>query len=348
MPAPRGAGALTAQHTVGAVVALSGAGLHTNRRCRVTLHPAPPGHGRQVMRAGAPGGLVPMDWNRRVPSTMSTTLRLGDGRTVRTVEHLMASLAAYGVDNVRVEVEGPEVPIGDGSARPWCRLLDRVGVAAQPAARRHLRVLRPVQVERQKGFLRIEPAEAFGLDLTYSLVPDFPVMRWAGPLDRARFVAELARSRSFGSWNWRRWLGRPPAARRPFRGQPPVTPHEPDPGLPAARHAGATARLEAALAGRDPAEPVLRGARPGRATLVVGRAILPWPRARDEPVRHVALDMVGDLALAGLPLLGHVVAHNPSHEKTYLLVAALMEDRSAWTIDSDPVPAAAVAPAALR
>lgn len=290
------------------------------------------------MAAGEPGGLVPMRWDRRVPSTMSTTLRLGDGRTVRTVEHLMASLAAYGIDNVRVEIDGPEVPIGDGSARPWCRLLDRAGVAAQPAGRRYLRVLRPVQVERQKGFLRIEPAAAFGLDLTYSLIPDFPVMRWMGTLDRDRFVADLARSRSFGSWNWRRWLGRPPASRRPFAGQPPVIPHEPDPGLPSAQHAGLIARLEAALARRDPAEPVLRGARPGRAVLVVGRTVLPWPRARDEPVRHVALDMVGDLALAGMPLLGRVVAHNPSHEKTYLLVAALMEDRSAWTIEPADAP----------
>lgn len=324
---------MSVQHTIGRVVSLRGPGLHTNRRGRVTLHPAPPGYGRQVMGAGEPGGLVPMSWERRVPSTMSTTLLLGDGRTVRTVEHLMAALAAYGIDNLRVEVEGPEVPIGDGSARPWCRLLDRAGLAAQPAPRRHIRVLRPVQVERHKGFLRVEPAAAFGVDLTYSLVPDFPVMRWAGALSRDHFVDELARSRSFGAWNWRRSLGRAPAGRRPFRGEAPVVPHAPDPALPAARHAGLIARLEAALARRDPTEPVLRGARPGRATLVVGRAILPWRRTRDEPVRHVALDVVGDLALAGAPLLGRVITHNPSHEKTYLLVAALMEDRSAWTFE---------------
>lgn len=341
---------MSAQRTIGAVVSLSGAGLHTNRRGRVTLHPAPPGYGRQVMAAGEPGGLVPMRWDHRVPSTMSTTLRLGDGRMVRTVEHLMAALAAYGVDNLRVEVDGPEVPIGDGSARPWCRLLNRAGLAPQPAPRHHLRVLRPVQVERQKGFLRIEPADAFGLDLTYSLVPDFPVMRWAGTLDRDRVVDELGWSRSFGTWNWRRWLGRPPAARRPFGGDAPVTPHAPDPALPASRHDGLIARLEAALARRDPAEPVLRGARPGRATLVVGRTILPWRRARDEPVRHVALDVVGDLALAGAPLLGRVVAHNPSHEKTYLLVAALMEDRSAWRLEPACTegPAAAAAPSPSR
>lgn len=316
------------QHTLAHPIVVSGPGLHTNQLARVTLRPAPAGHGRRVRGTG--GEARPMTWEHRVASLMSTSIGFADGRAVRTIEHLMAALSACGVDNVEVEVGGPEVPILDGSALPWCRRIEAAGLVPQEAPRAAIRVLRPVQVQRHGGFLRLEPADGFAVDMTYSLIWAWPVTRWAGGLDR--FRAELAPSRSFGQLDWRKLLGRPRGPVAVPRGRAPVEPNRPDPSLP--DDPALNAALDADHAAIDPRAPVLRGARPGRAALVAGGMMLPWGRVPDEPLRHVALDLFGDLALAGSPLVGRLVAHNPSHEKTYMLVRALMTRPDAWTLDT--------------
>ncbi len=321
------------QTTIGRPVTVSGPGLHTGLRSTVTLRPAPAGHGLRVTvrTPGEPwADPVPMTWEQRVPAPMSTMLDVGGGRTLRTVEHLMAALAAFGVDTLRVEVEGREVPIFDGSAARWCRELEAAGTVALPAPRRRVRVRRPVQVFRDGGFLRAEPADAFSLDVTYDVLPTFPVLRWAGVPDRAAFTAELSRSRSFGRLDARKLLGLPPRPVARPAADPGASPNARDPALVGREPEDAWARIEAQKAARREPLPVLRGARPGRAALIVGRTILGGARYPDEPVRHVALDAVGDLALAGAPLLARVVAHNPSHEKTYAFVASLMADPTAW------------------
>ena len=303
------------QTTIAAPIRIAGPGLHTGRRAAVTLRPAPPGYGRRVARdGGVPAPIAPGRW---VPSRMSTSIKLDDGRTVRTIEHLMATLAAYGVDNVEIAVDGPEVPILDGSAARWCGALDGVGLVQQDAPRRALRILAPVQVARDGGFLRAEPAHGFSVDVTHDLLPSFPVMRWHGVVDAARFSAELVRSRSFG--NLHRRLGLVP---RSVPRPPGGIPNLPDPAL--AEPAGVWEEIAARRALVAPGAPLLRGWRPWRATLVAGAAIVPPRRFADEPVRHVTLDMIGDLALVGAPLIGRIVAHNPSHEKTFALVLALM------------------------
>lgn len=321
------------QCTIARPFTVSGPGLHTGRRSTVTLRPAAADHGRRVAagaRDGPRSDAIPMTWDHRVPSPMSTALDLGNGRTVRTIEHLMASLSAFGVDDVLIEVDGFELPIFDGSAARWCRELAAAGLAALPAPRRAIRVLKPVQVFRDGGFLRAEPAESFSLDVTYDVLPTFPVMRWAGTPDRAAFTADLSLSRSFGRLDPRKLLrlAPGPVARPPA--DPPVAPNARDAALVPHESEAVWTRIAAQKAVPDAKVPVLRGARPGRSALIVGRTILGGARYADEPVRHVALDVVGDLALAGAPLIGRVVAHNPSHEKTYAFVAALMADPTAW------------------
>lgn len=327
------------QTTLASAITLSGPGLHTGRASTVTLRPAAADFGRRAVVRGGDAEPVPMIAAHWVPSRMSTSIDLGAGRTIRTVEHMMAALSAHGIDNVLVEIDGPEVPIFDGSSSRWCRGLREVGLAALAAPRRVIRIRRPVQVERDGGFLRAEPLdvdlldaepgagarEGLVVDVTHDLLPAFPVMRWRGAIEPGRFDAELSRSRSFG--NLHRRLGlEPDAVARPVGAA--VVPNSPDPDLPGTD--AIWADIETRRAATDPDAPLLQGWRPWRATIVVGDRLLPWSRLPDEPVRHVTLDMIGDLALAGAPLIGRIVAHNPSHEKTYALVAALMAEPDAW------------------
>ena len=316
---------MTGQTTVAAPIRVRGTGLHTGRTGVVTLRPAPAGHGRRLCVAGCAES-VPMTAAHWQHSRMSTAIALPDGRSVRTIEHLMAALSAHAVDNVLVEVAGPEIPILDGSAWGWSQRLRAVGLVPLPAPRRAIRILAPIQVERDGGFLRAEPGDGFVLDVTHDVLPAFPVMAWRGPVDAATFDGALARSRSFG--NLHRRLGLSETVRARPASHPAVMPNRPDPDVPPSE---AQWTWMASREG-DPHAPLLRGWRPWRATVVLDGRVLPWPRFADEPVRHVALDMIGDLALAGAPLIGRVVAHNPSHYKTAALVIALLADpnRHAW------------------
>ena len=265
---------------------------------------------------------MPISPERWVPSLMSTSIKLDDGRKARTIEHLMAALQAHAVDNVEIVLDGPEVPILDGSSAPWCRALRSAGLVAQDATRRILRLLRPVQVARWGGFLRAEPGEGFSIDVTHDLLPAFPVMRWRGNVDAESFEREISSARSFGNLHRRLGLALPPAARPPG-----ATPNAPDPTLPEP-----TGVWEEMSSRESSSMPLLRGWRPWRAELVVGRHMLPPRRFPDEPVRHVALDMIGDLAVFGASIAGRVVAHNPSHEKTFALVLALARSPEAWEL----------------
>ncbi len=313
------------QRTIARPFSLRGPGLHTGRVARVTLRPAGAGSGRRLFVAG--GAPVPFTVDHWRPSAMSTSVDVGDGRTVRTTEHLMAALSAYGIDNVDIEVDGAEIPILDGSARPWCRHLRQAGVAWLAAPRRAIRIVAPLQVAREGGFLRAEPGNGTTIDVTHDVLPAFPVMRWRGPVDAERFEAELAAARSFGNLHRRFGLRELPRPRP--SADPPVVANVPEPGVPT------TAAHWPIMAAREDgrAAPLLRGWRPWRAALVYHGRLLPWPRFADEPVRHVALDMIGDLALAGAPLIGRIVAHNPSHYKTTGFVMALLADPACfeWT-----------------
>ena len=138
------------------------------------------------------------------------------------------------------------MPILDGSSAPWCRVLRDTGLVAQEAPRRVLRLLAPVQVARYGGFLRAEPGPGFSVDVTHDVLPAFPVMRWRGGIDAARFDGEIARSRSFG--NIHRRLG---LAQRPVPRPPGETPNALDPAL--AEPAGVWEEIAGAAGDRLPA-----------------------------------------------------------------------------------------------
>jgi UDP-3-O-[3-hydroxymyristoyl] N-acetylglucosamine deacetylase len=276
--------------TLARAVERSGTGLHTGRRSTARLYPAPAGHGLVFRRTVA--GVahdVPALWPNRRSRPLCTALQVGDGPLVRTVEHLLAALSAHAIDDALIEIDGEEAPILDGSAEPWCAALDEAGRVELDRPRRYLRILKRVRYRAGDHKQTAEPGGAFSV---YSAVTlsHFGQLRWEGRVDREAFRRELAASRSFGRVKW---------------------------------------ALPGKIAGLFRREPVLRGANAGNTAALWGRGAVGGLRFPDEPVRHRALDLVGDLALAGAPLIGHVVAIRPGHEHNFGLLHALMTTQGA-------------------
>jgi UDP-3-O-[3-hydroxymyristoyl] N-acetylglucosamine deacetylase len=303
-------------------------GLHSGAKSTLTVRPAPPHTGR-VIRLGATVPSIPVDWRYRVHSVMNTALAASSGERIRTIEHLMAALVVAEIDNVQIEVDGPEIPIRDGSANGWLRQISAAGVVEQPAPKQAIRIAAPIEIRRDGGFLRAEPYDGFALDVTFDDLPHFGLMRWAGDISEAIFRRELAASRSFGRPGWK-WLDK-------FWGLCPDRKIDRRPGkcnqpwydLPDAAPDAFWERLASEKRASAP-EKVIEGAGPSRVAVVLGPYILGGARWPDEPVRHMALDLIGDLALLGGPVRGRIIAHNPSHEKTYALVSALMANPGAF------------------
>jgi UDP-3-O-[3-hydroxymyristoyl] N-acetylglucosamine deacetylase len=234
-----------------------------------------------------------------VETTLATVLGK-DGVQVSTVEHCLAALAGLGVDNAVVEVDGPELPILDGSASPYVQALLAVGLRSQGARRRVIRVEKPLRVANGDKFCILRPAHGF--QVTYSI--DFEG-RYPGAqhfyLDLAprTFAAELAEARTFGFLQEVTYLRSVGKARG--------------------------GSLENAV------------------VLDEGKVLNPEGlRMADEMVRHKMLDAVGDLALAGLPIQGHLIVHKGGHALHDSLVKALLSRPDAWTVadvDEQPVPA---------
>lgn len=330
------------QTTLAQPASAFGPGLHTGRQAQVTLAPAPPDHGIRFRVEGAPAGDVRLHWSNRVPARMNTALGLGGGRRLKTVEHLAAALAAFGIDNALAAVRGPELPIFDGSARRWCDLIRQAGVVSQDAPRPVLRITRPVQVTHVGRLIRAEPAPRLTLDVTCERSFTGEVLAWRGEITTAAFEREIAGSRSSGQVSklWTagalrhpvlaRWLRALDLDRAPGAGptgRPGLAANVPDPDLPTGIADDILRAMRA-----DPAEPVLRGARPGRVAVELGPWILGGARYPDEVVRHFALDLLGDLLLADAPVLGRIVAHRPTHALAYAFAATLARSPECWTL----------------
>jgi UDP-3-O-[3-hydroxymyristoyl] N-acetylglucosamine deacetylase len=233
---------------------------------------------------------------RAVTATEFRTV-LGDasGPLCATAEHVLAALSGLGVDNAVVEIDGPEVPIMDGSAAPFVEAIEQAGLVTLPAPRRYVQVLKPVRVTLDDAYGELRPyAEGFRLEVEIEF--DTPLIgRQALELDvnPGSFRSELARARTFGFirdvsklWNSGLALG---------------------------------ASFENTLVVSD--------------SRVLNPEGLRYP---DEFVRHKALDAVGDLALAGGPLLGSYRSVRGGHKLNYAVVRALLSDSSAWAIVERP------------
>ena len=191
------------QTTLQSRVSLSGHGVHSGKPVTIILHPAQSNHGIWFLRTGLENGttaLIPARHDQVTSSELCTIVGNPNAGGVSTVEHLMAAFYALGVDNVLVEIDGPEMPILDGSSKPFIDAIDRVGLKRLDARRRYLKILKPVRVENGAKYSELLPHSG-GFRLTVEVLFDNPVighMVKTVDLDADLFRDEIASARTFG------------------------------------------------------------------------------------------------------------------------------------------------------
>ncbi|WP_439924735.1 UDP-3-O-acyl-N-acetylglucosamine deacetylase [Nitrobacter sp. JJSN] len=281
------------QTTLRSRATVTGVGVHSGSPVSLTLGPASIDAGFIFVRNGADGN------DRRVravaKSVTSTEFAtvLGDqqGPLVSTAEHVLAALRGIGVDNATIEIDGPEVPIMDGSSAAFVAAIDQAGIVEQSAARRFIQVLKPVRVTRGDAFGELRP---YGRGFRVEVEIDFanPVIgrqEYAVDLNPESFRREISRARTFGCMN-------------------------------------DVAKLWSAG--------FARGASFENSMVFDDERLLNTGGLRyaDECARHKVLDVIGDLALAGMPLIGDYRSVRGGHKLNHAVLTALMADRTAWRV----------------
>ncbi len=280
------------QHSLKRSITCKGIGLHSGSKTTMTLRPADPGTGvvfRRTDIAGS-GAIIPALWGNVSDTRLNTCIANGQGVYVRTIEHLMAAFAGTGIDNVLVEINGPEVPAMDGSAAPFVFLIECAGIAEQPAPRRLLRVLEPVTVTFEDRSATLLPGDGFGLRFEIDFASRAVARQeMALRLDDGVFQREIARARTFGF------------------------DHE-------------VAQLRAAG--------LARGGSLDNAVVISDDRVMNEDGLRyaDEFVRHKILDAVGDLYLAGAPIIGEFIGVRSGHALNNKLLHELFARPNAWEV----------------
>ena len=286
------------QRTIAEKISCTGIGLHSGAPVQLTLHPGRLGTGIVFVRSdGARTIEIPARADQVGSTRLATTLG-ANGAGVGTVEHVLAALYGLGIDNIRIELDGPEVPVMDGSAASFVFLIRAAGIFEQRGARRVLRVKRPLEVRDGERVARIEPARSFRI--TYQIDFQHPAIGRQSlsgfELREGSFERELCRARTFGFLHevqalWRAGLGR-------------------------------------------------GGSLDNTIVLDQRRVLNPEGlRMPDEFVRHKALDLLGDFALLGMPLEGHVRVVRGGHALHQKLMRALLDTPGAVEVVTASGPA---------
>lgn len=287
------------QTTLKSAITFQGFGLHSGKPACLTIRPAAADFGIWFQRtdldtvSSKADTLIPARWDVVETSPLCTLLRNEAGASVSTVEHVMAALSGCGVHNALIEIDGPEVPILDGSSIPFVREILACGLQELDSPLKVIEVLAPVSVKTDQGWAQISPAQpGQGLQMDFHI--DF-VDRAIGQQDKTlnlangTFVRELCDSRTF------------------------------------CRAADVEAMHAAGKA--------LGGTYENAVVVDDDKVLSPGGlRHRDEAVRHKMLDALGDLALAGLPIVGHYEGHKAGHAMTNALLHELFATPSAFRI----------------
>jgi UDP-3-O-[3-hydroxymyristoyl] N-acetylglucosamine deacetylase len=282
---------MTYRRTLRNAVGCTGIGLHSGKPVRLDLKPALAGHGIRFRRT---------DRGVEIPATLENLARLDhattlsrEGVSIDTVEHLLSALHGLGVDDVLVEVDGPEVPILDGSAAPFVILIHEAGLRPLATPRQYLKILQPVEVVRGAKWARLLPSDH--LRVSYTIGFDHPLLRHQSASFRVTsqvFAEEIAPARTFGFL----------------------------------REVETLRRSGLALGGSLDNAVVIGE------TGVLNNKL----RFEDEFVRHKILDAIGDLALLGYPVVGHLEASKAGHALHAALALKLIQKPEAWDLVAHP------------
>jgi UDP-3-O-[3-hydroxymyristoyl] N-acetylglucosamine deacetylase len=241
------------------------------------------------------GASVPASIDHLVPTELCTAIS-GNEFQVKTIEHILAALAGLEVDNVYVDVTAGEVPVMDGSAGPFVRLIRSAGVIAQNRLQPYLKIMAPIEVSEGSKRVRVEPSAT--PRITYSIHYDHPLIKtqtYTYACSASNFANHVADARTFGFLHevealWARGLGQ-----------------------------GGNLDNTVVLSENG----------------VVNETGLRFP---NEFVRHKVLDLIGDFSLAGVPLIGHIIAERSGHALHTRLVKQILEQPEKWVLlNAEPI-----------
>lgn len=202
------------QQTIGSSVSCSGVGLHSGQPVTLTLRPAPPNTGIVFVYRNVSGEtLLPAAVSNKVPTELCTAISV-NGHQVKTIEHLLAALVGMEIDNVYAEVDAGEIPVLDGSASPFVRLIRTAGVISQTRRQSYVKIMQPIEVVDGARRVRIEPSST--PRITYSIHYDHPLIQtqsYSYTCSATAFEQEIATARTFGFLQevqalWSRGLGK--------------------------------------------------------------------------------------------------------------------------------------------
>ena len=302
------------QQTLRNPINCTGVGLHCGLKINMTLKPAEAGTGIRFRRVDIVDrdNEIPARYNSVVDTVLCTSIANEAGVRVATIEHLMAALSGLSLDNLLVELDGPEVPIMDGSSAPFVFLAECAGIVEQNAARKSIRVLSPVVARSEDSYCSLTPSRGFsvGFEIDFDSAA---VCQSDGYFDLhdGAFKRDIARARTFGFETDVKKLW--------------------DLGLAQ----GGSLENAVVVSADD---------------VILNDGGL---RYHDEFVRHKVLDSVGDLYLAGAPIIGHFQGVRSGHTLNNALLHKLFANSAAWTTTTqmaqptlaieDAVPAPAIA-----
>jgi len=280
------------QQTLSSEASVSGVGLHSGLTVKVSLKPAPVDHGIRFRRSDVIGQTCEIIAcvDRVTSLSRATTLSNETGHSVATVEHLMSACRGLGIDNLLIEIDGPEVPIMDGSAVDFCSLLKQAGIVSQSIPRTVMRILRPVEVISGAASARLVPSDLDVLSVSARIEFEdeaIGMQETSLVLTDGVYCDELSGARTFGR----------------------------------------TSELESLRAQGLALGGSLENAILVDGDKIVNPGGLRYP---DEFVRHKLLDAIGDLALAGAAIAGHYEAVQPGHRLNIELLQTLLAAPDAW------------------
>jgi len=288
-PKPASEANLVRQKTLKNSIDCSGIALHSGIKVNMALHPAEANSGIVFRRTDVDGGTeIRALWKNAIETPLCTSIVDTRGNQIATIEHLMAALSGCGIDNVVIELNGPEVPVMDGSAAPFVFLIECAGVIEQDSPRRAIRILSETSVSEPHRGAALSPGAGFtvGFEIDFgdTLIGH---QEWFTEVTEGAFKRDVGRARTFGFMQ----------------------------EIDKLRAMG-----------------LARGGSLDNAIVVNGKEIMNEEGLRygNEFVRHKVLDSIGDLYLAGGPIIGHFQGDRAGHALTLRLLNALFADSEAW------------------